>query len=337
MNPICFYHKADLDGVCSAAIIKRFVPECDLYGIDYGEEFPWDKVEGAQRLMIGGVEQNPSILEKRTVYMVDFSLQPYDQMTRLARACNLWWFDHHSEVIKWYETQLHETMIAGIRTTKAAACEICWGFFGKIAQPNDRQQEIPTAVRLLGAYDSWRKEDPKWASEILPFQYGARAEEGAYDPTHDLWQKRLLVTDYVDSVHEYDEAAPWLFFVIERGSAILRFQHQLYEQIAKDCAFVVEKHPDGWRLAGASGRMTVPELRCLCLNTPLRSSAAFDSVWDPQKHDLMLAFYLMKDGRWRVSLYSVKPEIDCGALAKTLGGGGHRGAAGFQCAALPWM
>ena len=41
MKPICFYHKADLDGVCSAAIVKHFVPECELYGIDYGDEFPW--------------------------------------------------------------------------------------------------------------------------------------------------------------------------------------------------------------------------------------------------------------------------------------------------------
>ena len=44
MNPICFYHKADLDGVCSAAIVKHFVPECELYGIDYGDEYPWDLV-----------------------------------------------------------------------------------------------------------------------------------------------------------------------------------------------------------------------------------------------------------------------------------------------------
>ena len=42
MNPICFYHKSDLDGVCSAAIVKRFVPDCELYGVDYGEEFPWE-------------------------------------------------------------------------------------------------------------------------------------------------------------------------------------------------------------------------------------------------------------------------------------------------------
>ena len=44
MTPICFYHRADYDGVCSAAIVKKFVPDCELYGIDYGDPFPWDKV-----------------------------------------------------------------------------------------------------------------------------------------------------------------------------------------------------------------------------------------------------------------------------------------------------
>lgn len=39
MKPICFYHKADLDGVCSGAIVKHFVPDVELYGFDYGEEF----------------------------------------------------------------------------------------------------------------------------------------------------------------------------------------------------------------------------------------------------------------------------------------------------------
>jgi nanoRNase/pAp phosphatase (c-di-AMP/oligoRNAs hydrolase) len=37
-----------------------------------------------------------------------------------------------------------------------------------------------------------------------------------------------------------------------------------------------------------------------------------------------------------VSLYSTRDDIDCGAIAKTYGGGGHKGAAGFQCDTLPF-
>jgi nanoRNase/pAp phosphatase (c-di-AMP/oligoRNAs hydrolase) len=41
-------------------------------------------------------------------------------------------------------------------------------------------------------------------------------------------------------------------------------------------------------------------------------------------------------GMGTVSLYSTKPEIDCGEIARTFGGGGHKGAAGFQCTELPF-
>ena len=37
-----------------------------------------------------------------------------------------------------------------------------------------------------------------------------------------------------------------------------------------------------------------------------------------------------------VSLYSTREDVDCGAIAKSLGGGGHKGAAGFICDELPW-
>ena len=34
----CFYHRIDFDGVCSAAIVKAKYPECELIGIDYGDD-----------------------------------------------------------------------------------------------------------------------------------------------------------------------------------------------------------------------------------------------------------------------------------------------------------
>ena len=37
MRPICFYHSADLDGVCSGALVKHFVPDVELVGCDCSE------------------------------------------------------------------------------------------------------------------------------------------------------------------------------------------------------------------------------------------------------------------------------------------------------------
>jgi hypothetical protein len=55
-----------------------------------------------------------------------------------------------------------------------------------------------------------------------------------------------------------------------------------------------------------------------------------------EPYDIMITFCRSPDKMWNVSLYSTKPEIDCGAIAKSFGGGGHRGASGFQCKELPF-
>jgi hypothetical protein len=106
MNPICFYHKSDLDGICSAAIVKHFVPECELYGMDYGDEFPWaallpqgacpDIVSAPPAVVQMELEclLRRKLCEPRTVYMVDFSLPPEDMKT-LAEVSNLVWIDPH--------------------------------------------------------------------------------------------------------------------------------------------------------------------------------------------------------------------------------------------------
>lgn len=53
------------------------------------------------------------------------------------------------------------------------------------------------------------------------------------------------------------------------------------------------------------------------------------------QHPFAASFFLGRDGRWLFSLRSVG-EFDVSAVARTFGGGGHRNAAGFDVAALPW-
>ena len=61
----CFFHSVDLDGHCSGAIVKKAYPECEMIGINYGDSFPWG--------VIGPGEK---------VVMVDFSLQPFEDIDR---------------------------------------------------------------------------------------------------------------------------------------------------------------------------------------------------------------------------------------------------------------
>lgn len=347
MNPICFYHKADLDGVCSGAIVKHFIPKCEMHGIDYGDAFPWAKVEcpscrGTKIKYDSGVGVTCDC-SKRTIYMVDFSL-PVDDMKRLAQTSNLIWIDHHKTAID----SLEALDLRGYYCEGFGACELAYAFF--MAQDEtgkfDDSSRVPEVVRLLGRYDVWDKDDPEWESKILPFQYGMRSWPDIYDPADSRWS-------------QIDWGPTSIVATIQRGDAILCYQAEANRKACEagvhevvltlpdpDKQPVVEKdciwYP-GPRFKLVDGKCepvpdnVMPSYRVLACNTIVFNSQFFDGFFDPEKHDLMCAYAQLKDGRWKVSLYSTKPEVDCGVICKSCGGGGHKGAAGFICSHLPWM
>jgi nanoRNase/pAp phosphatase (c-di-AMP/oligoRNAs hydrolase) len=59
------------------------------------------------------------------------------------------------------------------------------------------------------------------------------------------------------------------------------------------------------------------------------SSETCRSIYNPDKHDIMIGFILIGN-KWSVSLRSAKEEVDVSLIAKRKGGGGHKGAAGFE-------
>ena len=76
----------------------------------------------------------------------------------------------------------------------------------------------------------------------------------------------------------------------------------------------------------------------ICANRGFTNSKLFDSVYDPDKHHMMVTFVRMKlpAEKWTVSMYSTREDVECGEVAVKYGGGGHKGAAGFQCDKLPF-
>ena len=67
----------------------------------------------------------------------------------------------------------------------------------------------------------------------------------------------------------------------------------------------------------------------------LTNSQLFKTVWNPNKYDAMCVFG-WRNGSWAVSLYTDKSDVDVSIIAKAYEGGGHRGAAGFNCKILPF-
>jgi len=269
-----FYHSADLDGHCSGAILYRLFPGAELFGINYGDEFPWGKIK-----------------KNEAVSMVDFSLQPFDDMERLNGIARLTWIDHHKTAIEEAHVRGFLASDCQVLEIGRGACELVWEYY---------THEKNKAVELLGQYDVWNL-----IPGALELQQGLRLYDTMPSNTA-LWEKVF-----------YDDV--FLESLLLNGSIILKKQDRDNTAYAKACAFETDM-----------GGMKV-----IAINKGLTNSQLFKSVYNKNKHDAMLTFVWRK-GQWTVSLYSDHNNIDVSVICKANGGGGHKGAAGFQCDVLPF-
>lgn len=282
----CFYHNADMDGYCSAAIVHQKYPEAELIGINYGYPFPWD-----------------SIMPKEEVWLVDFSLQPFSDMLKLFKMAKVTWIDHHKSAIEQVEgTCVGGVDFAGHLEVGLGACAWVWDYCFPTTGPR------PRAIQLLAEYDVWDHSDP----DTLPFEYGIRATNLADNPTNPMWEA-LFDGDGISEI-------------ISEGEAILRY-------IDKDNAIKARSLCFDHELPTPITLIGQPPLRCLAANFGPSNSKLFESVWDPNTYDAMLMFSWRKR-HWTISLYSDREDVDVSVVAKAYGGGGHKGAAGFQVKTL---
>src|SRR5579872_7067039 len=133
---ICVYHNKDLDGYCSGAIVKRKYPDAVMLGWDYGQPLPFD-----DSAVIG-----------EDVILIDISL-PVLKMAQLASVSKSFtWIGHHISAINEFNAFPEETRITAILENGISACEGGWKYlFPEVI--------MPTAVKLIGEYDTWRNQD----------------------------------------------------------------------------------------------------------------------------------------------------------------------------------
>jgi len=287
----CIHHN-DLDGKCSAAIVKSKYSECELIEMNYGREFNIETIEPGE-----------------LIFMVDFSL-PMEIMRDIsARTRNFIWIDHHVTAIDAYEENINIFQIAvdgleiqGKREIGKAGCELTWEYLYP-------EKEIPLVVKLLADYDVWRNNLEDWETDVLPLQYSLiniKAEQNW------RWEKLIASVDAV-----YSE--------IKNGRLILTYQDELNADFCKQYAF--ETFIDNFNVP-VDDQGNPPRYKAICLNTPQKGSRIFKSIWNSEKYDVMCKFNYAGN-KWEYSLYTEKDNIDVSEIAKKYGGGGHKGAAGF--------
>jgi len=235
------------------------------------------------------------------LYMLDISIDDTMGYPGLV------WIDHHKTAIEKYPG------VKGYQIDGVAACRLAWQYFSEtsrdpktFALPEkheflERTVSEPRAVRLAGEYDIWDKRDP--AAEL--FQHGLRSRE----LTDEVWYTMLKSSNQFGIVED----------LLNAGRAV---------QFAR-------RESDRLTCLGGAFELEWEGLRFLALNSG-GNSLTFASAEKPE-HDGLLMFRWGAD-KWRVSLYhsQAHKERDLSEIAKKYGGGGHRGACGFECSELPF-
>lgn len=318
MKTLVIYHKADFDGLFSREICKRALGDTAEYlGWDYGDPLP--QIEAGH-----------------PVIMVDISVDGLMDHRPLV------WIDHHKSAIDKYSPH-----IPGYRIDGVAACRLAWQwFFGadvcrnplldpcitSITLPDkqafvDRKVVEPYAVQLAGEYDIWDKRNPH--TDV--FQSGLRSIDlTMHWPALLRLTKKPSIEDVermMDIGHTIEVAPdgtiydPIIYTLLANGRILEYTTAEANASLMADVSFELE-----WE-----------GLRFLAINKPRGNSRTFAAGVKPE-HDALLTFYWLRN-KWRISLYHAphRTDVDLSVIATKYGGGGHRGACGFECKTLPFQ
>lgn len=310
---ICIYHSRDLDGWCSAAIVKKWFIENNSDGIVYGNPYIGDKsiISGKKienSLTLFGWDYGdeiPNLSSYSKVVMVDISFPP-DVMKEISKTKSLTWIDHHISAIKANEeiTNSDRPQVDGWRSPKYAACELTWMHYFS------HTPCIPEFVRLLGRYDCFGHKGTEEERAVLEFQYAARASYKNVDDCYNYLREW-------DS-HDFEANDAFKSSMIDKGKAIYSYLCTEAEQ-DYNTRFTVDF--DGYKFA--------------CINKKRFNPINFGINYHNDRADDILyydgvACFHYENGYWNFSLYNDNGSVDCSEICKRRGGGGHKGAAGFR-------
>jgi hypothetical protein len=175
-------------------------------------------------------------------------------------------------------------------------------------QPNiqdflNRKVSEPWALTLAGEYDVWIHR----GDGDLEFQFGLDC----------------LNPSYLSTMLGLDETATnTANHAVSLGKAAMACYAKRDADVVRERSFLIE-----WE-----------GLKFLALNTPKCNSNTFNVRDIPETgHDAIMAFF-WNGKKWIFSLYhsAHNRDIDLSLIAKKYGGGGHRGACGFQVNKLPF-
>jgi hypothetical protein len=207
----------------------------------------------------------------------------------------------------------------GIRNTKFAACELTWLYFmvnNKTHFDDEDVKNIPEIIRLIGLYDSFRHKNTDEEQKVLEFQYGARECITDYRSAYDYLHNCLLQVEPN---------------IIE--TSIWRNGKSIYQYL---CTEAKQSYKNGFEITFDFTTLLREQcgnyegFKFICINKERFNPINFGIDYHKEGYDGAMCFHIDNNKTVCISLYNDNGEVDCSDIAKSFGGGGHRGAAGCR-------
>lgn len=239
-----------------------------------------------------------------TIYITDFSLKPENMNELFHKGINnIIWIDHHKSALDYKQDYLYNEKIKGLQEVGMSATALTWIWFyasDKIKRGTIEEQEAwleenaPKWVVLVDVWDCWK----------LNNKNREEAEQ------LNTAVSNILSYDVIRELNGYNLLNSYL----NKGKTYIECMKEYSESYLKKYAF------------GVTIEVNYKKYNGIVINRGACGSKSFNDLIN--KYDVCISF--ASDGeKVTTSLYSNKDYFDCSKICKILGGGGHKGAAGF--------
>ncbi len=323
MKPLVLYHANCADGFGAAfAAWLKLGDDAEYRAVSYGEDLGLDSPNGANT--------NTVYWNGRVVYILDFSL-PREQMdTLFSITKKVIWLDHHKTAMETY-LEMHPSLKRTYNTEDDTVHYESYGI-SKIILDNNKSgamisweyfhpdKEVPMLIKHIDDYDRWQ------------FRI-----EGTKEFSKALWS--YAPWSFADWNHWLKTSENSVFgcqAFYSEGAAILRAHNQNVQSVVKGST---QECWIGYSRTKINPIQNWESFRGLAANCPPHLSSDVGHELANQSGTFGLVWHMDKDGKIKCSLRS-NGDYDVSAIAKALGGGGHRNAAGFETdiqTLLEWM
>ena len=228
------------------------------------------------------------------VFIVDYCFTRdtvYQLKAFLDKGCHVIWIDHHKSSADLLLVIDEYPFLKSSKLRIVVDTKLCGAALTYMYFEYEYGNPLPRFLKYVDDWDRWTK---KYTSSYI-FKLGMDARD--HSPTSKIWRDLMFDPDVTEKI-------------LQEGDVIEQYVKSYYHEYSSQFAFKCVFH----------------DLKCYALN--LRSnSKAFGDLFN-QCDAVITVVY--NGETYQYSIYSANPDVDCAKIAEIYGGGGHKGAAGFE-------